>query len=164
MARSRMPSGCGDVGLVDDLLRFAGRQDVLRQAVFQPGQFDVAGRVVEDVVVAGHPLEPCPDRHQPAVLAAEAQRVAVLLAVVVQVALVALDDRLGDFGRLGDATDGSPVDEVAQVIAADLDGPLRVVLDLHPLEELLHHGDHALRVVGVADGLVSFACVLTAIA
>ena len=31
-----------DVGLVDDLLGFAGRQDALGQAVFQPGQFDVA--------------------------------------------------------------------------------------------------------------------------
>ena len=90
-------------------------------------------------------------------LAAEAQRLSVALAKVEHVPLVTLDDRLRHFGRLADAAHRAPVDEVTNVRPPNLDSPLRKVLDPHPLEELFHHGDHALRVVGVADGLELFA-------
>ena len=56
---------------------------------------------------------------------------------------------------LADAAGSRPVDEVAQMSARRISMVCsRVVPDPHPLEELLHQGDHPLRVVGVADGLL----------
>ncbi len=147
-----MPRGLGDVGQGDDLLRFAHRQDVLGQAVFQFGQVDFTGRVVEDVVLPGQPLEPGPQGHQEAVLRAGAERVAVLLAVVVQVTLVAFQDRFGDLAGLDDAPLFGPDDEATERVVTAQDRLFREVLDPHPFEELVEQDGHALWIVGIAHG------------
>ena len=97
MARSRTPSGSATFAWFNTRSASRGRQDVLGQAFFHLGHFEFAGRIVERVVVAGAPFEEGPHRHQVRELAAEGQRLAVLLAVVVEPALVAFQQGLGDF-------------------------------------------------------------------
>ena len=62
-----------------------------------------------------HPLEPHAQRHQAVMLAGEAQRLAVLLAVVEHVALIRFQHRARHFHRLGDAALGGPVEEEVQM-------------------------------------------------
>ena len=114
--------GIGDVGLVQHAIRFAGGQHMLGQAFFQPGHFQFARRVVERVIAAGAPLEEGPHRNQVRELAAEGERLAVLLAVVIQMALIPLQQRLGHFRRLRDAALDAPDGEALQVMLAVLDG------------------------------------------
>src|SRR5271166_4249227 len=80
-----------DVGLLDDLLGFGGRQYGLRQPRAKPWQFEFARWIVQDVMLPRHPFEPHAQRHDAAVLAGEAQRLAVLLAVVEHMALIAFE-------------------------------------------------------------------------
>ena len=87
---------------------------MLGQAFFQPGHFQFAGRVVERVILAGAPLEERPHRNQVRELAAEGERLAVLLAVVIQMALIPLQQRLGHFRRLRDAALDAPDGEASR--------------------------------------------------
>lgn len=105
------------------------------QAFLQHGHVKLAGRVVEGVVLPGAPLEEGPHRHEVGELAAEGQGLAVVLAVVVEPALVAFEQGLGDLGRLRDAAVLAPGDEGAEVMLPARDGVLRVVLDPQPFEE-----------------------------
>ena len=84
--------GIGEVRLHHHLLDFRDGQDVLGQAIAEARQFDLAGRIVQDEILPRHPFEPHAQRHQARVLAAEAQRFAVFLAVVEQVPLIAFED------------------------------------------------------------------------
>jgi len=70
----------GDVGLVQHPVGFAGRQHMLGQPLFHLGHVQFAGRVVERVVLAGTPFEEGPHRHQVRELAAEGQRLAVVVS------------------------------------------------------------------------------------
>ena len=56
---------------------------------------------MQDVILPRHPPEPHAQRHKPRVLRTEAQRLAVLLAVVEQVPLIALEHGPRDFDGLG---------------------------------------------------------------
>ena len=53
------------------------------------GKLDLRSRVMQDVILPRHPSEPDAQGHKPRVLRAEAQRLAVVLAVVEQVPLIA---------------------------------------------------------------------------
>ena len=71
-------------------------------------QFDLGRRIVQDVILPRHPFEPHAQRHEPRVLRAEAQRLAVLLAVVEQIPLIAFEHRPRDLRWLGDAALSRP--------------------------------------------------------
>jgi len=65
------------------------REDVLGQGAAQPGKLQLRSRVMQDVILPRHPTEPDAQRDQARVLGTEAQRLAVLFAVVEQVPLIA---------------------------------------------------------------------------
>ena len=100
----------GDVRLLQHQLGFVLGQHG-RQPVAQPWQLQLRGRIVQDVVLPRHPLEPHPQRHQPRVLAGEAQRLPVLFAVVEQVTLIAFEHGPRDLERLGEPVFAAPVEE-----------------------------------------------------
>ena len=89
-----------DVGLGHDPLDLLNGEDVPGQRAAQPGQVDLGGRVMQDVVLPRHPSEPHAQRHKPRVLRAEGQRLAVLLAVKEQVPLIAFEHGPRDFDRV----------------------------------------------------------------
>src|SRR3546814_9058412 len=69
------------------------------QALFHARQFDVRGRIVEDVILAREPLEQRADRRRADMLAARRERLAIRLAVEEQMALIPLQDRFADLLR-----------------------------------------------------------------
>src|SRR5690606_13729801 len=79
-----------EVRLREHALSLAHAEYVLRQAMLEPRQVELGRRVVENVILSREPLEQRAHRHEVRELAPEAQRPAVLLAVVIQVPLVAL--------------------------------------------------------------------------
>ena len=152
MARSRRPSGSATSGCWHDLLGLVRRQHVLGQAVFQARQDQLRCRIVQDVVLPRHPAEPALDGAQARVLRAEAERLAVLLAVVIEPALIAFQDRPRDFGWLFEAALLAPVEEVADEARRVFDGVAGEVLRLHPHQVL----GEQLRACGLS-GAVRFA-------
>jgi hypothetical protein len=126
-----------DFGLLHHLLGFARREHGLRQSDPQARQFELTGRVVQDVMMPRHPLEPDAQRDQAVVLAGEAQRLAVLLAVVEHVALIAFEHRARYFDRLRDGSLGAPVEEEADVHTAALDSVFGVILQQQIFEVFL---------------------------
>jgi hypothetical protein len=115
-----------DIGLKQDQLRFRRRQHGLRQTLRCARQFDLARRIVQDVMMPRHPPEPHAQGHDAVMLTTEAERLAIRFAVVEDVALIALQNCAGDFHRLGDAALIGPVEEETDVHAATLDGVLGV--------------------------------------
>ena len=101
MARSRSPIGSLDIAELHDLLDLLGGEDVLGQGAAQPGQLQLRGRVVQDVILPRHPPEPHAQRHQASVLRTEAHRLAVLLAVVEEMPLIPFEHGPRDLDRLG---------------------------------------------------------------
>ena len=91
MARSRRPSGVADVGLLDNAFGFLRVQHVFGQAVVHARQDDFRSRVVQQIVLAGQPLEEALDGLQARVLRANAERLAVLFAVMKEPALIAFE-------------------------------------------------------------------------
>ena len=79
-------------------------------------------------MIARHPLEPHAQRDQAVVLAGEAQRLAVLLAVMEHVALIAFEHRARHFHWPRDGSLGTPVEKRADVHTPALDGVLGVIL------------------------------------
>ena len=110
------------VRAVDDVLHLLDGEQVLGQA---PGRFDdvqVSGRIGQDVPLAREPFEEGQQGLQPCGLGAVGQGVAVFLASEVQVALVALQHRAGDFTGVADAALIGPGDEVHQGAVTDFGG------------------------------------------
>jgi hypothetical protein len=70
------------------------------------------------VILPREPFEEGLQGRQGGVLADEGERRAVRLAVIEQVALIALQDRLGDLARIGEAALVAPGDEPADRDAA----------------------------------------------
>src|SRR5690606_38448643 len=109
------------------------------------------GGVVEDEALAGQVEKEGLERREPRVLAAERERLATFLAVlVVEPPLVALEDRPGHLCRPRVAALLAPGDEGTHVAEAVLDGLLRVALGPLPVEEALQARRHALRVTRLA--------------
>src|SRR3546814_8378136 len=105
------------------------------QALFHARQFDVRGRIVEDVILAREPLEQRADRRRADMLAARRERLAIRLAVEEQMALIPLQDRFADLLRARQPALVRPAYEQAQRILAILHGALRVIfLPLPPAE------------------------------
>ena len=100
--------------------------------MLQPRQFQLRCRIVQDVLLPRHPPEPHPQRHQARVLAAEAQRLAVLLPVVKQISLVVLQNGPCDLRGLRNAAIVAPLEEEPEMHAPVLYRVFRVVL--HPQE------------------------------
>ena len=145
------PKRIGKVAPGHDRLDFGDVEDVLGQAFLGARQVDLARRVVEDAVLPRRPFEERPHRDQPRMHRAAAHRQAVAFAIMEQVALVALQDGLGDFHRVMQAAFLRPLDEVTHVGAPVLHGLGRVVLHAHPFQERLAHGVPAVRVARIAD-------------
>ena len=103
MARSRRPSGSCDVGLRSTCSASCDAEHVLGQAVPRRGSSSSEAGLCRMIVLPRHPAEPHAHGHQARVLAAEAQRLAVLLPVVEQIPLIAFEHRPRDLGRLGRA-------------------------------------------------------------
>ena len=129
MARSRRPRGSCDIGLRDESARLRRRSARPSaggsRAAAAPARWpDCAG--CNDCCAIQ--LEPHAQRHQAIVLAGEAQRLAVLFAVVEHVALIGFEHRARDFHRLGDAALFGPIEEEADVHSAAADGVFGVIL------------------------------------
>ena len=139
IARSRRPIGIIDIGLTDHLLDLTQGQHVLRQSMLQARQLQLRGRVVEQMVLPREPAEEATDGDQARMLGAEGERLSVGLAPVIERALVALQDGLGDLLRRGQAPLGAPDDEVPQVHLAVLDRGGGVVVHAQPLQ--IPHGE-----------------------
>jgi len=89
------------------------------------GKLQLRSRVMQDVILPRHPTEPDAQRDQARVLGTEAQRLAVLFAVVKQVPLIAFQYWPRDLDRLGQAALLAPLEEKADVdlaIAHRVDG------------------------------------------
>ena len=74
------------------------RERLTRQALFLARQHQLAGRILLEHVLLGEPGAPTAQRREPMRLARETQPLAIALAVVVDVALKALE-HLGRHGR-----------------------------------------------------------------
>ena len=94
------------------------------------GQLQLRGRVVEDVVLAGQPFEEGLQGGQHPALAAVAQGAAVAFAVVVEMALITLQDRLGHFLGSVQVSLVAPADKASQGGLAALEGILALAFDL----------------------------------
>ncbi len=101
MARSRSPIGSSTSHSVMICSTLLGRQDHSWAGAAESWQVDLRGRIVQDVVLPGHPPEPCTQGHKPRVLRAEAQRLAVLFArVVEEMPLIAFEHGPRDLRRV----------------------------------------------------------------
>jgi len=117
-----------------DALGLLDREDGARDAPFHARQVQVGRRVVQDVMVSHQPAEPPAHRRQPRVLRAERQRLPVFLPVVVEIPLIAFQDRARHFHRVLDAALLGPADEVSYRVACVLGGVFRVVFHQQPFE------------------------------
>jgi|HubBroStandDraft_6_1064221.scaffolds.fasta_scaffold117455_4 hypothetical protein len=84
-------------------------------------------------------------RGQPRVLAVEAERLAILLAVMKQITLVALQHRPRDLNRLAQPALQAPVEKETDMHAAIAHRGFRVVAHLGPVEIV---GEHGLQRIG----------------
>jgi hypothetical protein len=75
---------------------FGQCQHGLRQPLFHPGQFHLAGRVVQDDILPRHPAEKIFERAEPVALRAPAQPLPVGLEATPEPALVTFEDGPGD--------------------------------------------------------------------
>lgn len=98
----------------------------------------IGGRVEQDTALRRQAFEPGSERGEAAELRADGERHAVGLAVVEQVALVALQDRLGDLARIGQAPLVALGDEPPQRDAPAADGVWTVARHQQRLEVRLH--------------------------
>lgn len=90
-------------------------------------QFEFAGRVVQQIALPRHPLEPHPQRNQPCMLRRKPERFAVLLAVVEHIPLIAFEHRARDIDRFRDAALPTPLQKEADMHAPSFHRVLRVV-------------------------------------
>ena len=132
------PDGFCYLAQVHDLLDLLGRQDHLGQRAAETRKVDLGSRVVQDVILPGHPPEPHAQGHKPRVLRAEAQRLAVFLARVEQVPLIAFEHRPRHIDRIGDAAFLEPFEEKLDVPRAALHRELGVVPHLKRAQMLAH--------------------------
>jgi hypothetical protein len=88
---------------------------------------EFAGRVGVEDALAAQPGKEALERQEPIGLRGDAERLAVLLAVVEEPALIALEDRAGDFARIEQAALLAPGNEHMQEMVAGLDHGWRVV-------------------------------------
>jgi len=113
--------------------------------ILSPGHVDITGRVVEDVIVPGQPLEEGPDRGETHLLGADCERLSGNLAIVEQIPLIPFDHGFGDLVGTKQSTLRAPGQEVTQIGPAVLHSPLRVVGHLHPFIELVRQDGHGFR-------------------
>ena len=136
---------------IEHLLDLGNAQDVARQSLLLAGEFELAGRVVEQVVLPRHPLEERPHRDQPFTLRLVRQRCTVgLPAVLEDVLPVALQDAACHLVRPPDAALLAPVDEVTHLDAPGLDRHRRVLACRRPGDELDQVAPEAAGQLGVA--------------
>ena len=139
MARSRSPIGSSMSQQLHDPLDLLGGEDVLGQGAAQPGQLQLGGRVVQDVILPRHPTEPHAQGDEARVLRPEAQRLAVLLAVVEEMPLIPFEHWPRDLDRLRQPALPAPLEEEADVdltIAYRVRG---VVLHGQRVQMIAHH-------------------------
>jgi hypothetical protein len=97
-------------------------------------QRDFGRRVVEDVIFLREPLEERLQGGKTAELGAQGHRPAIGLAVVEQMPLIALQDRLGDVFGISERSLLAPRNEPPQRGPARPDRVLGVARDGHPFE------------------------------
>ena len=128
----------GEIRLQHHLLDLRHGEDVFRQRAAQARQIDLRCRVVQDVILPRHPTEPHAQGHQPRVLAAECQRLAVLFAVEEQVTLIAFEHGPRDLVRLSQAVLIRPLDKEADVNQPVLHRVLGVAAHAQRVQVLPH--------------------------
>ena len=124
---------------------------LLRQALRLLRELDLGSGVVEDVVLAREPLEEGFERRQAPELSAKRQGLAVVLAVVEEVTLVALENRLGDRARIIEIALEAPGDESTNGDAPRVDRVRGVAGHRHPLAVAVH----VTREYRARDGVVA---------
>ena len=85
-------------------------------------------------------------------LVAEAHRLAILFSPVIEIALVAFEDRLRHVTRMQEAALVAPTNEIGQVARTVLDRGVGVVLDPQCLPERGGERNKAGRVASIANG------------
>ena len=78
-------------------------------------------------------------------LGAEGQRFAIRLAVVEKLALVTLQNRLGDGARVVERALGAPADEAPECHAAGAHGVCGIAVREHPVQVCVHVSRERLR-------------------
>jgi hypothetical protein len=133
------------------LLDLGDRQHVFREPVLEAWELQLGGGVVEQVVLPREPAEEGPHRDEPGVLGAEGERLTVRLPPVVERALVALQDGLGDLFRGSEPALEAPGDEVPQARLTVLNRGESVVVHLEPLEIAHHEGRKPLAIAPIGE-------------
>src|SRR6266478_1939630 len=98
-------------------------------------QLELGGGIGEDVVLAREIPEEGPQRDEPLLLGRKGERLAAFLAIVVEIAPVALQDRPGDLLRGADAALIGPADEPPYTLRSELCRARGVAARGEPLEE-----------------------------
>ena len=106
---------------------FGQGQHGLGPPLFPPGQFHLAGRVVQDDILPRHPAKEVLERAQPVALRAPPQPLAVGLETTPEPALITFEDGPGDLSGACQVTLGSPGQEHFKGIAPPLQRAFRVV-------------------------------------
>ena len=105
-----------------------------RQTFFFSGQLQFQRRIVLEYPLVLEPGEPAAQADQPVRLTGDAQRLAVLLAIVKQVPLKALEHLRGDFRGAGHAAVLTPVEEPRELQPPHFDRVGREVVGFQPLQ------------------------------
>ena len=121
-----------------------------RQTFFFAGQLQFQRRIVLEHALVLEPGEPAAQGSQPVGLTGDAQRLAVLLAVVEQVPLKTLDHLGGDLRGAGHAAVLTPVDEPRELQPPHFDRVGREVVGLQPLQIAVQQMTERLRITRIA--------------
>ncbi len=117
----------GDVGYGEDGADLLGAERAGKATGLFAGEFEFAGGVGFEHVGAAEPGEEGLEGGEPLALGADGERVAVGLAVVIEVPLVAFEDRLGDLFGAAQIALLRPAQEGAETPAVAVNGFLGVV-------------------------------------
>ena len=117
-----------------------------RQTFFFAGQLHFERRIVLEHALVLEPGEPAAQAGQPVGLTGDRERLAVLLAIVKQMPLKALDHLRGDFRGAGHAAVLTPLDEPRELQSPDFDRVGREVVGFQPLQIAVQEMTERLRI------------------
>jgi hypothetical protein len=121
-----------------------------RQTFFFAGQLQFQRRVLLEHALVLEPGEPTAQADQPVGLTGDRERLAVLLAIVKQVPLKALDHLGGDLRGAGHAAIVAPADEPRELQPPHLDRVGREVVGFQPLQIAAEQLAERLRITLIA--------------
>ena len=132
-----------DVGDVEELPDLLVSEGLFGKPFLLAREFEFAGGVGEDEVLSGEVFEVVLEGAEAGALRADAEGLAVVLAVSPKVPLVAFEDGLGDLVGLVQVALVAPIEEDFESVLAGFDGAFAVVLDGEGLEVAKGFGGEA---------------------